>query len=141
MNLKEALKIADRIIFEKTGQHLDDLPEAVLKGTLEHETHKHIAKEFDCSQSNVRQIGSESWQILSEEFGEDVSKTNFRSAMQRFQISKVSNFVQDVQDFVALSSFNTCGEARDYRSLFKQIEKLSHQSCWEHPGCAKASNG
>ena len=66
MNLKEALKIADRIVFEKTGQHLDDLQEAVLKSPLERETYKHIAKEFDCSESNVRQIGSELWQILSE---------------------------------------------------------------------------
>ena len=136
MNLKEALKIADRIVFEKTGQHLDDLQEAVLKGTLQRETYKHIAKEFDCSQSNVRQIGSELWQILSEEFGEDVSKTNFRSAMQRFQISKVSNFVQDVQDFVAISSFNTCGEARhppDKPNSHPPNQETSHQDLSEMP--------
>ena len=107
MNLKEALKIADKIVFEKTGQHLDDLQEAVLKGTLERETYKHIAKEFDCSESNVRQIGSELWQILSEELGEKVTKTNFRAAMQRLQNSNVLNFAQNVS-----GSFNICGEAR-----------------------------
>jgi hypothetical protein len=30
MNLEEVLKLADEIIFTKTGQHLDDLQEAVL---------------------------------------------------------------------------------------------------------------
>jgi hypothetical protein len=33
MNLKEMLKLADEIVFAKTGQHLDDLQEAVLRGT------------------------------------------------------------------------------------------------------------
>jgi hypothetical protein len=109
MSIKEALKLADRIIFEKTGQHLDDLQEAVLKGTLEHETYKHIAKDFDCSESSVRKVGSELWQILSEELGEDVNKKNFQSAIQRFQVSNVSNFVSEQH---ITGSFNTCGEAR-----------------------------
>ena len=69
MNLKEVLTLADRIVFEKTGQHLDDLQEAVLKGTVQHETYKHVAKDFDCSESRVRNAASELWQLLSEELG------------------------------------------------------------------------
>ena len=87
MNLKEALKIADKIVFQKTGQHLDDLQEAVLKGTLERETYKHIAKDFDCSESSVRKVGAELWEILSEELGEDISKSNLRSAIEGLQVS------------------------------------------------------
>ena len=109
MNLKEMLNVADRIVFEKTGQHLDDLQEAVLRGTLQRETYKEIAKDFNCSESRIREIGSELWQILSEELGEDVSKTNFRSTMERFQVSHSLNFAQDV---VAIGNFNICGEAR-----------------------------
>jgi hypothetical protein len=109
MNLKEMLNVADRIVFEKTGQHLDDLQAAVLRGTLQRETYKEIAKDFDCSESRIREIGSELWQILSEELGEDVSKTNFRSTMERFQVSHSLNFAQDV---VAIGNFNICGEAR-----------------------------
>ncbi len=131
INLKEALKIADRIVFEKTGQHLDDLQEAVLKGTLERETYKHIAKEFDCSESNVRQIGSELWQILSEELGEQVTKTNFRAAMQRLQNSNVLNFAQNVS-----GSFNICGEARHPPNIpnsHPPNQETSHQDLSEMP--------
>jgi len=131
MNLKEALKIADRIIFEKTGQHLDDVQEAVLKGTLERETYKHIAKDFDCSESNVRQIGSELWQILSEKLGEKVSKTNFRSAMERLQNSNVLNFAQNVS-----GSFNICGEARyppNIPNPQPPNQETSHQDLSEMP--------
>jgi len=109
MNLKEMLNVADRIVFQKTGQHLDDLQAAVLRGTLQRETYKEIAKDFDCSESRIREIGSELWQILSQELGEDVSKTNFRSTMERFQVSHSLNFAQDV---VAIGNFNICGEAR-----------------------------
>ncbi|WP_377476637.1 MAG: NB-ARC domain-containing protein [Microcoleus anatoxicus] len=108
MNLKEALNLADRIVFEKTGQHLDDLQEAVLKGTLERETYKHIAKDFDCSESSVRKVGAELWEILSEELGEDVSKSNFSSAMERLQVFLFSKHFG--QDSVQIGFVNFCGE-------------------------------
>jgi len=56
--------------------------------------------------------------------------------MQRFQISKVSNFVQDVQDFVAISSFNTCGEARHPPNIpnsHPPNQETSHQDLSEMP--------
>ena len=96
MNIKEMLNVADCIVFEKTGQHLDDLQAAVLRGTLQRETYKEIAKDFDCSESRIREIGSELWQILSEELGEDVSKSNFRSTMERLQNSNALNFANNV---------------------------------------------
>ncbi|MFP5269342.1 NB-ARC domain-containing protein [Coleofasciculus sp.] len=107
MNLKEVLKLADEIVFTKTGQHLDDLQTAVLRGTLQRETYKQIAKEFDCSESSVRNAGSELWRILSEELGEEVNKSNLRAAMERVQNSNILNFAQNVS-----GSFNICGESR-----------------------------
>ena len=112
MNLKEMLKFADDIVFAKTGQHLDDLQAAVLRGTLQRETYKEIAKDFDCSESRIREIGSQLWQLLSEELGENINKKNFRSAIERFQVSNVSNFAQNVNEQHISGSFNTCGQAR-----------------------------
>ncbi|MGD1698967.1 NB-ARC domain-containing protein [Dapis sp. BLCC M229] len=96
MNLEEALQLADKIVFEKTGKHLNDLQEAVLRVTLQRESYKDIAKEFDCSNGNVRKAGAELWKILSEELGEDVSKSNFCSAMERWQSCNVLNFAENV---------------------------------------------
>ncbi|WP_315863857.1 hypothetical protein [Crinalium epipsammum] len=109
MNIEEMLKIADEIVFTKTGQHLSDLQKAVLRGTLQHEKYKQIAKDLDCSESRVRDIGSKLWQMLSEELGEDVNKSNLRSTLERLQNSNVLTFAQDV---VVSGSFNICGEAR-----------------------------
>jgi DNA replication protein DnaC len=136
MNLEEVLKLADEIVFTKTGQHLDDLQEAVLRGTLQRHTYKHIAKDFDYSESRVREVGAELWQILSEQLGEDVSKSNFRSAMQRLQNStNVSNFAQDV---VAISSFNICGESKHPPDILnshnqEKANSKQHQDLSEMP--------
>ncbi|MBD2481190.1 NB-ARC domain-containing protein [Planktothrix sp. FACHB-1365] len=134
MDLKEVLKVADKIVFAKTGQHLDDLEEAVLRGTLERETYKQIAKDFDCSESNVRNTGSKLWQIFSEELGEDISKSNFRAAMERLQNANFFNFGQTVNH-----SFNICGESRhppDIPNSYQQNEnsyntKQSKNQCYD----------
>ncbi|MFM6192163.1 NB-ARC domain-containing protein [Planktothrix sp.] len=131
MNLKELLKVADKIVFAQTGQHLDDLEEAVLRGTLQHETYKQIAKDFDCSESNVRNTGSKLWQIFSEELGEDISKSNFRSAMERLQNSILFNFAQNVS-----GSLNICGESRhppDIPDPISLQENLSNFKSFETP--------
>jgi DNA-directed RNA polymerase specialized sigma subunit len=139
MNLKEMLNVADRIVFEKTGQHLDDLQAAVLRGTLQRETYKEIAKNFDCSESRIREIGSELWQILSEELGEDVSKSNFRSTMERLQNSNALNFANNVS-----SIFNICAEGRhppnipnsnppNQETSNRKQSQISHQDLSEMP--------
>jgi hypothetical protein len=119
MNLKEVLKMADDLVFAKTGQHLDDLQEAILRGTMQGEKYTKIAEEIHCNESYVRDVGSKLWQILSEELGENVSKSNFRSTMGRFIYSNVSNFEKEAvaigsfeKEVVAISSFNICGETR-----------------------------
>ncbi|WP_254568418.1 NB-ARC domain-containing protein [Oscillatoria sp. HE19RPO] len=115
MNLKEMLKLADEIVFAKTGQHLDDLQEAVLRGTLQRETYKQIAKSFDCSESSVRKVGAELWEILSAELGEEVSKSNVCSVIHRFKgYNNVSNFAQNK---IAIANFNICGEATQQPDL------------------------
>lgn len=111
MNLEEVLKFADEIIFTKKGQHLDDLQEAVLRGTLQREKYKQIAKDLDYSESRIREVGAELWQILSEELGEDVSKSNLRSAMERLQVSLFSKHFALQQDCVQISCVNYCAEA------------------------------
>ncbi|MEC4990101.1 MAG: NB-ARC domain-containing protein [Oscillatoria sp. PMC 1068.18] len=110
MNLEQMLKLADEIVFNKTGQHLSTLQDAVVRGTIQRETYKQIAKDFDCSESHVRQIGSQLWEIFSEELGEKISKANVRSAIKRLEMSNVLNFAQNVSD--VSGSFNICGEGR-----------------------------
>lgn len=109
MNVDEVLKMADALVFAKTGQHLDDLQQAIVRGTLQGEKYSKIAQEKHCNESYVRDVGAKLWQTLSEELGEEVKKSNFRSTIKRWQISLFSNVVQD---HVQAGSINFCGQAR-----------------------------
>ena len=141
MNFKELLKLADEMVFAKTGNHLDDLEEAILQGTLQRDTYKKIAKDFDCSESRVREVGSQLWRILSDELGEDVSKTNFGSTMRRFIFANASHFSKEVvaigsfeKEVVAISSFNICREninppnyqISNSQTSYKDLSEMPH---------------
>jgi hypothetical protein len=110
MNLEEVLKMADDVLFAKTGQHLDDLQQAIALGTLQGKKYSEIAQEKHCNESYVRDVGAKLWQALSEELGEEVTKPKFRSAMERLQV-KFSHFAQDNAQIGSFtSSVTICGD-------------------------------
>ena len=85
MNLKEVIKLADDLVFARTGKHLNDLQEKILHGTWEDEDYKEIAKAVNRSEDRVREVGMELWQTLSQELGKSVTKSNFRSTFSHFE--------------------------------------------------------
>jgi hypothetical protein len=108
MNVQELLRLADGLVFAKTGKRLDDLQQAVVRGTWEGKRYSEISKEVHCTERHVRNVASKLWQTLSEILDEDVNKSNFRSAIERYQISNSSfgNYFNIVQK----SSINVCTE-------------------------------
>jgi hypothetical protein len=83
MELKEVLRFADEKVFSKTGKHLDDLQEAILKEALQGRKYAKIAQDRYCSEGYVRVAASELWKILSDVFDEEVSKGNVRAILER----------------------------------------------------------
>ncbi|MEG4627321.1 ATP-binding protein [Microcoleus sp. w1-18aA5] len=84
MELNEVLRFADEKVFSTTGKHLDDLQEAILKEVLQGRKYAtKIAQDRDCSEGYVRVAASELWKILSDVFGEEVSKVNVRAILER----------------------------------------------------------
>jgi len=84
MELKEVLRFADEKVFSKTGKHLDDLQEAILKEAIQGRKYAtKVAQDRDCSEGYVRVAASELWKILSDVFDEEVSKGNVRAILER----------------------------------------------------------
>ena len=92
MDVQELLRFADGLVFAKTGKRLDDMQQAVVRGTWQGKRYSEISKEVHCTERHVRNIASKLWQTLSEILDEDVMKSNLRSTMERYEFSKVSNF-------------------------------------------------
>ncbi|GCL42014.1 ATP-binding protein [Dolichospermum planctonicum] len=86
MNINEVVTFVDKIVFEKTGKHLDDVQAAVVQGTWERRTYDDIAQECNVTKNHVGDIGAELWQLLSQALNEDIKKTNFRSTLERIYI-------------------------------------------------------
>ena len=84
MELKEVLRFADDKVFSKTGKHLDDLQEAILKEVLQGRKYAaKVAQDRGCSEGYIRIAASELWKILSDVFSEEVSKGNVRAILER----------------------------------------------------------
>jgi hypothetical protein len=91
MNINEVVTFVDKIVFEKTGKHLDDVQAAVVQGTWERRTYDDIAQECNVTKNHVGDIGAELWQLLSQALNEDIKKTNFRSTLERGYIKSFEN--------------------------------------------------
>lgn len=84
MNFEEAFSIADSSVFEKTGKHLSDVEKIILEGAWNGQNYEKIADAAGYSPDYIRgDAAPKFWKLLSEAFGEQVKKTNFRAALER----------------------------------------------------------
>ncbi|MEG4842739.1 hypothetical protein [Microcoleus sp. B9-D4] len=120
MNVEDVVQWANNSIFDKTGEHLTPLQEAILTGVWQRQKYPQIAKEFNCSESHVKKEAAKLWEKLREELGEDLNKFNFRSKLEKkYSISQVSNFVQCVKGNINIcNEFVQTNEDRKTRSPF-----------------------
>ena len=81
MDVKEVLRFADDLVFAKTGEHLEDLQEAILGGVWEGQKYSQIAEASHCSEGHVRNVASKLWKRLSNVLDEEVTPSNLRSAL------------------------------------------------------------
>ncbi|MEG5163749.1 NB-ARC domain-containing protein [Microcoleus sp. AT3-A2] len=110
MDVKEVLRFADDLVFAKTGEHLEDLQEAILGGVWEGKKYSQIAEVSHCSEGHVRNVASKLWKRLSNVLGEEVTPSNLLSALERRQLFIVSsNFGND---FLHIGNVNVCTDTQ-----------------------------
>ncbi|MBD2102805.1 NB-ARC domain-containing protein [Leptolyngbya sp. FACHB-261] len=83
MDLEQALHVANSVVFAKVGRRLNEVEAAILLGALQEQTYEQIAEVSGYSLSYIkRNVGPKLWNLLEQAFGEPVSKTNFRGALE-----------------------------------------------------------
>ncbi|MEG4625075.1 ATP-binding protein [Microcoleus sp. w1-18aA5] len=83
MNVEDVVQWANNSIFDKTGEHLTPLQEAIVTGVWQRQKYPQIAKDYNCSESHVKKEAAKLWEKLREELGEDLNKYNFRSKLEK----------------------------------------------------------
>lgn len=125
MDIAEVLKLADKLIFTHTGEHLDNLQETILKGTLQNQKYAKIASENNLSEGHVRDTASELWQALSDVLGENVNKSNARNILEKIIIS---NSVSS-GNFISFHQLSICSKQKrspKSSTLSKQTENKTY---------------
>lgn len=84
MNSQSFIDQLDQVIYQYTGQHLDTLQVAILKGVLDDRKYADIAENCYCSLGHIKDESYELWRTLSQLLGEDIKKSNAKAAIERF---------------------------------------------------------
>ena len=81
---KKAKQVAEQIVFKNFGEHPKDIEIDVLLGSWEGLTYEKMAEQYHLSVNYLRgDVGPQLWQKLSEALGEEVTKSNFKGALER----------------------------------------------------------
>ncbi len=105
MNIAEALKIADNLVFASRNKHLSDLERAIIEGVCVGKKYSQIATDNYCEQSHINDVAAGLWKEISSAVGEQVKKANFKSTIERHQSKNISSsFVEQI------SLVNICSE-------------------------------
>jgi DNA-binding HxlR family transcriptional regulator len=95
MDIEQALAFTDTLVFAKTGMHLSDLQQAMLRESwsLERQSYDRIADIYGYSPTYLKHdVGPKLWKLLSEVLGEKVAKTSFRVAIERkFRLERATS--------------------------------------------------
>lgn len=109
MAVEAPLALVDKIFFANTKKHLNDLENAIVQQVWQGKKYLVISEEYGCTEGHVKDIASQLWKILSAALNEKVTKTNFRSVIER-QIAKETKISSKYLNFIgrnhAIESLN-----------------------------------
>ena len=85
MDIQQALQLANDAVFVQRGTYLTDLEKTAFQGAWEGLTYQAMGGDdrFHYAEKTLKDAGSGLWKTLSQAFGEEVKKTNFKFALER----------------------------------------------------------
>ena len=142
MNVEDVVEWANNSIFDKTGENLTPLQEAILTGVWQRQKYPQIAKDFNCSQSHVKKEAAKLWEKLREELGEDLKKYNFRSRVEKkyrvFQSPQSGHCLQ--VDVDTVNQFDTVNIGHQFIQTITDVQPRSPSSPDFSPDSAPRQN-
>lgn len=123
MEIQEALKWTDDLVFASTGKHLDSLQRSIFEGVWENKPYKNIAEDYHCTPDHIRKTASQLWQLLSDILGEEVKKSNIRSKLERIEFSHISSLGSDSTQI--FGNINICSKICPYPKPKKATKSRS----------------
>ncbi|MBD2175666.1 hypothetical protein H6F42_01870 [Pseudanabaena sp. FACHB-1998] len=81
MTIDDALNIVDSVLGNKS---LSTIQEAIFRQTWDGKTYSEIAEQAGYDAAYIRDVGYKLWQLLSDAFGDRVTKNNLQVVLRRY---------------------------------------------------------
>lgn len=144
MDIEQALAFTDALVFAESKIHLSDLQQTMLRESwsLERHSYDQIADAYGYSPAYLKHdVGPKLWKLLSEVLGEKVTKTSFRSAIERrFQLEggkfpvyadeQTSATPADIPDDAVIAGHQDWGNAIDVDFFYGRQTELAQLQQW-----------
>jgi tetratricopeptide (TPR) repeat protein len=93
MTIEQAIALVDRVIYDRTGKHLNDLQATVLREVWQGKKYLEIADLYGCTEGHAKDAGYFLWKILSKAWGEKITKSNLRTVIKKYL--ELANYQND----------------------------------------------
>lgn len=136
MNTEDALLIVEKTLSE---ERLSKLQVTVFRHAWEEQSYQAIAKNSGYEVGYVKQTGSQLWQLLSQAFGEKVTKSNVQLVLKRkakgFSIAPSPDTAFSSQSLVSnyqspITTRTDWGDATDVSAFYGRTEELAKLEQW-----------
>lgn len=136
MTVEEALPIVKKLL---EPRRLSQIQERVFRQSWEGQSYQEIASNYGYDHGYVRDVGSELWQMLSEAFGEKVTKKNFQLILKQCWESLCARESQMLQGValkaiaavgISAKNYQDWGEAINVDLFYGRTEELSILEQW-----------
>ena len=127
-----ALKVVDAAVLASNSRHLRNIEVVVLRGALQGQRYDQIAEENGYAPEYIKHdVGPKLWQLLSQSFGEKVSKTNLMAILTQKVSQEVAIMAQPTSDLVSGTELESLVGLLPLDSIF-YIERPPVESrCYE----------
>lgn len=133
MDVKTALEFAEASFIAETGKSPTDLQKNIFAQALEGKTYERIAEDCNCTDSYVKEVGSELWRILSSRLGTRVTKKSFKNVLMASSLP-LPTAAQQQKSPPASATIARCqqdwGEAPDVSVFYGRREELTELERW-----------
>ncbi|WNN88235.1 hypothetical protein [Gloeocapsopsis dulcis] len=114
MDIEEALVVIDTAL---ENFFLSNLQELILRQSWEGKTYPEIAESYGYEANYIKNVGYKLWGLLSQAFAEEVTKSNFRSAIRRQSTHVLTSHAESETNNTCQSDQNTTNTLKSIKSF------------------------
>ncbi|MCL1475265.1 NB-ARC domain-containing protein [Argonema antarcticum] len=128
MTVDKALGIVDEVLNQET---LNDVQEHIFRASWEGQTYSDIAKELGYDTEYIKNVGAKLWKILTQAFGEEVTKGNFKAVLRRRkELNPDPRPVEPIPPSPPPRRYQDWGEAPDVSLFYGRTAELATLEQW-----------